>query len=115
MIAFAVDQINEPNISYSAYAFPISWNENLSTFRNHVRHAATPTSRASSIVARCCMDPVLVAGERAGTPIGKPIHLPGTFAVPFKYHTEHRHRIPKARYRVTNWSEYDASLRQRAA
>ena len=46
---------------------------------------------------------------------GKPIHLPGTFALPFKYHAEHRHRIPKARYRVTNWSEYDASLRQRGS
>jgi hypothetical protein len=42
-------------------------------------------------------------------------HLPGTFALPFKYHAEHRHRIPKARYRVTNWSEYDASLRQRGS
>ena len=61
------------------------------------------------------MDPVLVAGARARTHIGKPIHLPGTLALPFKYHAEHRHRIPKARYRVTNWSEYDASLRQRGS
>jgi Transposase DDE domain len=59
--------------------------------------------------------PVLVAGERAGTHMGKPIFLPGTFALPFKYHAEHRHRIPKARYRVTNWSEYDASLRRRGS
>jgi hypothetical protein len=34
--------------------------------------------------------------------MGKPIHLPGTFALPFKYHAEHR--ILKARYRVTNCS-----------
>jgi hypothetical protein len=61
------------------------------------------------------MDSVLVVGEPAGTRMGKPIHLPGTFALPFKYHAEHRHRIPKARYRVTNWSEYDASLRQRGS
>jgi Transposase DDE domain len=61
------------------------------------------------------MDPVLVAGERAGTHIGKPNHLPGTFVLPLKYHAEHRHRIPKARYRVTNWSEYDASSRQRGS
>ena len=61
------------------------------------------------------MDPVLVAAERARTHIGRLIPLPGTFAVPFKYHAEHRHRIPKARYRVTNWSEYDASLRQRGS
>jgi len=61
------------------------------------------------------MDPVLVAAERARTHIGRLIPLPGTFAVPFKYHAEHRHRIPKARYRVTNWSEYDASLRARGS
>jgi hypothetical protein len=35
--------------------------------------------------------------------------------LPFKYHTEHRHHIPKPRYRVTNWAEYDASLRQRGS
>jgi hypothetical protein len=45
----------------------------------------------------------------------KPIHLPGTFALPFKYHADHRHRVPKARYRITNWAEYDASLRQRGS
>src|ERR1700710_1546663 len=36
-------------------------------------------------------------------------------AVPLKYHAEHRHHIPKPRYRVTNWAEYDASLRQRGS
>src|ERR1700734_554603 len=61
------------------------------------------------------MDLVQVAGERAGPHMGKPIHLPGTFALPFKYHAEHRHRIPKATYRVTNWAEYDASLRGRGS
>jgi hypothetical protein len=35
--------------------------------------------------------------------------------VPFKYHAEHRHHIPKPRYRVTNWSEYDASLKRRGS
>jgi len=35
--------------------------------------------------------------------------------VPFKYHAEHRYHIPKLRYRVTNWAEYDASLRQRGS
>src|SRR6202007_1132172 len=33
--------------------------------------------------------------------------------VPFKHHAEHRHHIPKPRYRVTNWPEYDASLKRR--
>jgi hypothetical protein len=37
------------------------------------------------------------------------------FAVPFKHHAEHRHHIPKPRYRVTNWAEYGASLRPRGS
>ena len=36
-------------------------------------------------------------------------------AVPFKHHAEHRHRIPKRRYRVTNWREYDAASRRRGS
>jgi hypothetical protein len=42
--------------------------------------------------------------------------------VPFKYHAEHRHHTllrvlsrPKPRYRVTNRSEYDASLKRRGS
>jgi hypothetical protein len=64
-------------------------------------------------LAHCCMEPVLVAVDRAETHIGKPTLW--TFALPFKYHAEHRHRIPKARYRVTNWLEYEASLRCRGS
>jgi hypothetical protein len=33
--------------------------------------------------------------------------------MPFKANAARRHRIPKQRYRVTNWAEYDAALRQR--
>ena len=33
----------------------------------------------------------------------------------FKHHAEHRHHIPKPRYRVTNWAEYDASLKRRGS
>ncbi len=33
--------------------------------------------------------------------------------MPFKHNAAHRHRIPRARYRVTNWSAYEAGLRQR--
>jgi hypothetical protein len=33
--------------------------------------------------------------------------------LPFKHHAEHRHHIPKPRYRVTNWPKYDASLKRR--
>jgi Transposase DDE domain len=35
--------------------------------------------------------------------------------MPFKANAAHRHRIPKQRCRVTNWAEYDASLRQRGS
>src|ERR671917_740623 len=35
--------------------------------------------------------------------------------VPFKANAARRHRIPKQRYGVTNWAEYDASLRQRGS
>jgi hypothetical protein len=35
--------------------------------------------------------------------------------VPFKTNAARRHRIPKQQYRVTNWAEYDASLRQRGS
>jgi hypothetical protein len=33
--------------------------------------------------------------------------------MPSKANAARRHRIPKQRYRVTNWAEYDAALRQR--
>ena len=35
--------------------------------------------------------------------------------MPFKANAARRHRIPKQRYRVTNWAQYDASLRQRGS
>jgi hypothetical protein len=35
--------------------------------------------------------------------------------VPFKSNAARRHHIPKQRHRVTNWSEYDAALRQRGS
>ena len=35
--------------------------------------------------------------------------------MPFKLHAEHRHHIAKPRYRVTNWPDYDAALRQRGS
>jgi AraC-like DNA-binding protein len=40
---------------------------------------------------------------------------PGMFAVPFKVNADRRHHIPKQQDRVTNWSEYDAALRQRGS
>jgi hypothetical protein len=35
--------------------------------------------------------------------------------VPFKANAARRHRIPKQRHQVTNWAEYDVSLRQRGS
>ena len=40
---------------------------------------------------------------------------PEMSAVPFKANADRRHRIPKQQDRVTNWSEYDAALRQRGS
>jgi hypothetical protein len=33
--------------------------------------------------------------------------------MPFKYNAARRHRIPRARYRVTNWPTYEAGLQRR--
>jgi DDE family transposase len=35
--------------------------------------------------------------------------------LPFKANADRRHHIPEQRHRVTNWSEYDAALRQRGS
>ena len=35
--------------------------------------------------------------------------------MPFKLNQDRRHRIPRQRHRVTNWRDYDASLRQRGS
>ncbi len=33
--------------------------------------------------------------------------------MPFKHNAARRHRIPRARYRITNWPAYEAGLRRR--
>src|SRR3954468_4097540 len=35
--------------------------------------------------------------------------------MPHKYNADRRHRIPKTRYKVTNWRAYEAGLRQRGS
>ena len=35
--------------------------------------------------------------------------------MPFKHHAAHRQQFPRAKYRVTNWAAYEASLRQRGS
>ncbi len=35
--------------------------------------------------------------------------------MPFKANADRRHHIPRQRFKVTNWRDYDASLRQRGS
>src|SRR5919199_1071722 len=35
--------------------------------------------------------------------------------MPYKVHEARRHKIPRARYKVTNWPEYDRALQQRGS
>jgi hypothetical protein len=35
--------------------------------------------------------------------------------MPYKANEARRHKIPKARYKVTNWPEYDRALQQRGS
>ena len=35
--------------------------------------------------------------------------------MPHKYNADRRHRIPRNRYKVTNWRDYEAGLRQRGS
>ena len=40
---------------------------------------------------------------------------PADGTMPYKFNESRRHKIPKARYRVTNWPEYDAALVRRGS
>lgn len=44
-----------------------------------------------------------------------PCHCRRNLSLPFKANADHRDRIPKQRFRTTNWSEYDAALRGRGS
>jgi hypothetical protein len=35
--------------------------------------------------------------------------------MPYKHNEPRRHKIPKAKYKVSNWWEYDQALRQRGS
>ena len=62
--------------------------------------------------------PLRAANLAEQSPDGRvlPIHnRPEMSAVPFKANADRRHHIPKQQDRVTNWSEYDAALRQRGS
>jgi hypothetical protein len=36
-------------------------------------------------------------------------------SMPYKFNESRRHKIPKAKYRVMNWPEYDAALVKRGS
>jgi hypothetical protein len=57
------------------------------------------------------MEPWLRLATEVSSAQGGPVHHRKP-AVPFKHHAERRHHIPKPRYRVTNWSEYDVAPRR---
>src|SRR5215212_11352450 len=64
----------------------------------------------------CCTDwlvgrLVLRAGWRRRAALSRP----RMFSVPFKLNQAGRHHSPKQTHTVTNWREYDASLRQRGS
>ena len=45
--------------------------------------------------------------------VGRRPTAPEHHPLPFKHNAAHRHRIPRAQYRVRNWPEHDAGLRCR--
>jgi hypothetical protein len=61
------------------------------------------------------MDRLWLPGRARSAEAGTPAHNRKLLAVPFKHHAEHRHHIPKPRYRVTNWPAYNAALRRRGS
>lgn len=65
--------------------------------------------------SRCCMEPILVADELASTHIGRPIHVVGLFASPFKSGGRLNRAKTYARVRPTagiGW-EWNRKLRAR--
>ena len=63
---------------------------------------------------RCCMDPRPRLANEVRSAQGGLIHHRKP-AEPFKRRADHRHHIPKPRYRITNWRKYDVALRQRGS
>src|SRR5215208_5085536 len=64
-------------------------------------------------VHRWCTDVPWVVSWRPG---GRVCRRPRPWLwklMPYKFNQARRHKIPKARYRVTNWPEYDAALVRR--
>src|ERR687889_15668 len=70
--------------------------------------------RRVAIAPLWCMGrPVGLPGGGGGG--GRPLDRGGAPAMPFKANADRRHRIPKQRHRVTNWSACEAGLRARGS
>ena len=51
-------------------------------------------------------------GDAVAVGAGRPLLVR---SMPYKFNESRRHKIPKAKYRVTNWPEYDAALIKRGS
>jgi DDE domain len=50
-----------------------------------------------------------------GLAVKVPVVGSGRIVMPFKFHRNGRHHIPRQKFRVTNWRDYEAALRSRGS
>src|ERR1700691_3311786 len=50
-----------------------------------------------------------------GVAVKVPVVGAGRLVMPFKFHRTGRHHIPRQKFRVTNWRDYEAALRSRGS
>jgi hypothetical protein len=50
-----------------------------------------------------------------GLAVNVPVVGAGRIVMPFKFHRNGRHHIPRQKFRVTNWRDYEAALRSRGS
>ena len=50
-----------------------------------------------------------------GLAVKVPVVGAGRIVMPFKFHRNGRHHIPRQKFRVTNWRDYEAALRSRGS
>src|SRR4051812_4043030 len=67
-----------------------------------------------ALLARCCRDPAGGARSAIGV-AGRPSVCPGMPALPFKLNQDRRRHIPEQTRKVTNWRDYNESLRRRGS
>src|SRR4051812_21196137 len=55
------------------------------------------------------------AGKVDAVSVRSPRRSTRVRSMPYKFNESRRHKIPSAKYRVTNWPEYDAALVKRGS